>query len=77
MRIVLSPHAQARSIDRKIAFVDIKNTIENYEIRTLDKNHRRRSRVSKIINGRKVIVVYEQRDNYFFVVTCATPDREG
>ena len=76
MRIVLSPHAQERSKERQITFNEIKNTIENYEIRTPTRHHRR-TRVMKNINGRTITVIYEQKDGYLFVITCAKPEKEG
>ncbi len=70
MRIVLSPHAQERSKERQIALTEIKDTVENYEIRTPTRHHRR-TRVMKNIGGRTITVIYEQKDGYFLVVTCA------
>ena len=76
MRIVLSPHAKVRSKERQISLDEIKDTIENYEIRT-PTTHRRRTRVMKKINGRMITVIYEQKDGYSLVVTCAKPEKEG
>ena len=76
MRIVLSSHAQQRAQERQITFKEIKNIIENCDIKTPTR-HRRRIRVMKKIGERTITVIYEQKDGYFFVITCAKTQKEG
>jgi len=76
MRIVLSEHAKERIKERNISLSEIHEVIENPEIKAPTR-HRRRKRAMRTIDHRTLDIIYEEKSDYVFVITCAVLDKGG
>jgi hypothetical protein len=76
MKIVLSPHAKDRLLERGIKEEQIRETLFSPDVRVPTK-HRRRKRVMKAFGNRTVDVIYEERFDKIIVVTCAVLEKGG
>jgi hypothetical protein len=76
MRIVLSPHAKDRLLERGIKEDQVKEALFNPDVRAPTK-HRRRKRAMKTFGNKTVDVIYEERLDKIIVVTCAVLEKGG
>jgi hypothetical protein len=70
MKIVLSEHAKERIKERNISLSEVREVIENPEIKAPTR-HRRRKRAMRKIGHRTLDIIYEEKSDYIFVITCA------
>ena len=69
MEIIVTTHAKERMLERAVPLKDVESTIENPEVlKSLGEN---KYKAVKIINRKRVKVIYVVEDNKIIVLTVA------
>ncbi len=75
-KIIFSDHAQERLKERRISETEVKKVLSEPNI-TAPTRRRRRKRAMKTLDGRAIDIIYEERTDMIFVITCAVLCKEG
>jgi len=75
-KLIFSEHAIERLKERNISESEVRVVLDDPDISILTRRQRRK-RVMKALNNRTLDIIYEERPNYIYIVTCAILRREG
>ena len=75
-KIIFSDHALERRQERHISEQEVRQVLEEPHI-NLPTRRKRRKRAMKTLSGRTLDIIYEEKPNYFYVVTCAILEKEA
>ena len=74
-KIIFSEHARERLKERHITELEVRQALDDPHI-TAPTRRKRRKRAMKTLNDRTLDIIYEERPNYYHIVTCAVLEKD-
>lgn len=75
-KIIFSDHALERRQERNITEQEVRQVLDDPHI-NIPTRRKRRKRAMKTLDGRTLDIIYEERPDYIYVVTCALLEKEA